>query len=208
MVYADRTISGDVLIPDALWDPHVTQRSDVVVLVDAAPGADLAALKASLSQVAQPYGEPKLQDRQEFLDDQAAQIDQTLGIVYALLVMAIIIAVLSIANTISLSIHERTRELGLLRAVGQQRRQLRSMIRREAVIVSLFGTIGGIGLGTFLSWALLQVIADSEGFGTWKVPAGQFAVILALGALAGVLAAARPARRAAKLPVLTAISAA
>jgi putative ABC transport system permease protein len=206
MVYADRTISGDVLIPVALWAPHVTQRSDIVVLVDAAPGTDITALKASLAQLAQPYGEPKLQDRQEFLDDQAAQIDQTLGIVYALLVMAIIIAVLSIANTISLSIHERTRELGVLRAVGQQRRQLRSMVRWEAVIVSLFGTIGGIGLGTFLSWALLQVIADSEGFGTWKVPTGQFAVILALGALAGVLAAARPARRAAKRPVLTAIS--
>jgi putative ABC transport system permease protein len=120
--------------------------------------------------------------------------------------MAIIIAILSIANTISLSIHERTRELGLLRAVGQQRRQLRSMVRREAVIVSLFGTIGGIAIGTFLSWALVRVVADSEGFGTWDVPAGQFAVILGLGALAGVLAAARPGRRAAKLPVLTAIS--
>jgi putative ABC transport system permease protein len=206
MVYGDRTITGDVMIPTALWAPHVTQRSDMVVLIDAAPGTDLTTLKGSLAQLTQPYGEPKLQDRQEFLDDQAAQIDQSLGIVYALLAMAIIIAVLSIANTISLSIHERTRELGLLRAVGQQRRQLRSMVRGEAVIVSLFGTIGGIGIGTFLSWALVRVVADSEGFGTWKVPTAQFAVILGLGALAGVLAAARPARRAAKLPVLTAVA--
>jgi putative ABC transport system permease protein len=167
MIYADRTLAGDVMMPGALWDSHVSQRSDIVVLVKVADGAERTAVQSSLETLSQRYGEPTVRDRQEFLDAQADQIDQSLGIIYALLVMAIIIAVMSIANTISLSIHERTRELGLLRAVGQQRRQLRSMVRREAVIVSLFGTIGGIGIGTFLSWALVRVFAESEGLGTW-----------------------------------------
>jgi putative ABC transport system permease protein len=206
MVYGDRTISGDVLMARSVWEQHITQRSEIVVLIDVAPDADQASVQSSLEALTHQYGDPTVRDRQEFLDAQAAQIDQSLGVIYALLVMAIIIAVMSIANTISLSIHERTRELGLLRAVGQQRRQLRSMVRREAVIVSLFGTIGGIGIGTFLSWALVRVFAESEGLGTFDVPTGQFAVILGLGALVGVLAAARPARRAARMPVLDAIT--
>jgi putative ABC transport system permease protein len=113
---------------------------------------------------------------------------------------------MGIANTLSLSIHERTRELGLLRAVGQTRRQLRSMVRGEAATVALFGTVGGVGLGVFLGWAMVAALAD-EGFTSFAVPAGPLAVVLALGALVGVVAAVRPARRAARLDVLAAIAA-
>jgi FtsX-like permease family len=107
-----------------------------------------------------------------------------------LLVLAIVIALMGIANTLSLSIHERTRELGLLRAMGQTR----TMVRGEALTVALFGTIGGLGLGLFLAWALVSALAG-EGFGSFAVSKLSLAVVLALGALVGVLAAVRPARR-------------
>jgi putative ABC transport system permease protein len=128
-----------------------------------------------------------------------------LTIVYALLILAIVIALMGITNTLSLSIHERTRELGLLRAVGQTRDQTRAMVRGEALTVALFGTVGGLGLGLFLGWALVSALA-SEGFTSFAVPTGSLAVMVALGALAGVLAAVRPAHRAARSDVLAAIA--
>jgi putative ABC transport system permease protein len=112
---------------------------------------------------------------------------------------------MGIANTLSLSIHERTRELGLLRAVGQTRGQIRAMVWGEAITVSLFGTIGGLGLGLFLAWALVSALAG-EGFGSFAVPRLSLVVMLALGALVGVLAAVRPAHRAARMDVLSAIA--
>ena len=112
---------------------------------------------------------------------------------------------MSIANTLSLSIHERRRELGLLRAVGQTRRQARSMVRWESVIIATFGTVGGIVLGTFLGWGLVE--ASSSGTITvFSVPPFQLAVFLVVGALAGTLAGIRPARRAARLDILAAIA--
>src|SRR5207244_13536797 len=106
----------------------------------------------------------------------------------------------------ALSIHERTRELGLLRAVGQTRGQLRSMVRWEAVILSSFGAVGGLGVGVFLGWALVRAASTSQGLGTFSVPAAQLPVVLVLGAAVGVLAGLRPARRAARLRVLEAIA--
>ena len=93
-----------------------------------------------------------------------------LGLVYGLLGLAILIALLGIANTLSLSLYERTRELGLLRAVGQTRRQLRRTVRWESVIIAVFGTVGGIAVGTFLAWGLMQAIEASEGIGSFVVP--------------------------------------
>ncbi|MET0577283.1 MAG: ABC transporter permease, partial [Ilumatobacteraceae bacterium] len=124
-----------------------------------------------------------------------------------LLAVAIIIAVMGIANTISLAVHERTRELGLLRAVGQSRRQTRTMVRWESVMTAVFGTLGGVGLGTFLGWGMMRALAAQEGFGTFAAPIGSLAVVLVLAALAGVVAAWRPSRRAGKLDILTAIAA-
>jgi putative ABC transport system permease protein len=113
---------------------------------------------------------------------------------------------MGIANTLSLSVHERTRELGLLRAVGQTRRQLRSMVRGESFVLAVFGTLGGLSLGSFLGWAMFQALAAVEEFGVFAIPLGQLGVVLALGGLVGVAAAVRPARRAARLNVLEAIS--
>ena len=134
-------------------------------------------------------------------------VDMMLTIIYALLALAIIIALMGIANTLSLSIHERTRELGLLRAVGETRAQVRSMVRWESVVIATFGAIGGIGLGMFLGWALVQGVgAASGGLGVFALPVGRLAIVLVVGGAAGVLAGLRPARRAARLDVLRAIA--
>ena len=127
--------------------------------------------------------------------------------VYAMLALAVVIALMGIANTLSLSIHERTREFGLLRAIGQTRREVRSTVRWESVIVAIFGTVGGIGLGTFLGWGLMRALAAQEGFGTFALPVTSLTVVLVLAAVAGVVAAWRPAKRAGQLDILDAIAA-
>src|SRR4030095_3217556 len=106
---------------------------------------------------------PDVQTADEYVDAVAGQVDQMLNVVYVLLVLAIVIALMGIANTLSLSIHERTRELGLLRAVGQTRRQMRSMVRGESVLIASFGAVGGLALGVFLGWALVRVVGASAG---------------------------------------------
>ena len=161
--------------------------------------------EAAVQRVADRFGAPDVQTNQEFTQSIAGEIDQLLTVVYVLLVLAIVIALMGIANTLSLSIHERTRELGLLRAVGLTRAQTRAMVRWESVIVALFGTIGGVGLGLFLAWALVSALA-SDGFTSFAVPRLPLALVFALGALVGVLAAVRPAHRAARLNVLSAVA--
>jgi len=206
-IFDNDDLVDEVVLPRAAYAPHAAARSsDVVLLIDLADGVSNADGEAAIQPVADRLGAPDVQDRQEYIDSVAGEVDQMLTIIYVLLAMAIVIALMGIANTLSLSIHERTRELGLLRAVGQSRRQLRSMVRGEALVVALFGTVGGLGLGTFLGWAMVKTIEASEGLGAFAVPAGQLGVVVALGAIVGVAAAARPARRAAKLDVLQAIA--
>jgi putative ABC transport system permease protein len=206
-LYGDRALGGDLLLPAETWAQHTTRTSSFAVLVGLADGVDLEAGRAAVERVAAGYGSPDVLDRDQFIAENAAQIDQILAVVYGLLLLAIVIALLGIAGTLSLSIHERTRELGLLRAVGLDRRQLRRIVRGEAMIVSLLGTVGGVGIGVFVGWGLIRAAAADEGLGTFTVPTGELAVVLLLGALAGVVAAVRPARRAAKLPVLDALTA-
>ena len=205
-VYRGGEIVGEIVMTRADWIPHASRVSDVAVLIDLAEGIDLAAGQAAVHAVADRLAAPDAQTGEEYVDSVAAEVDQMLALVYGLLGLAVLIAVMGIANTLSLSIHERTRELGVLRAVGQTRRQLRSTVRWEAVIVAVFGTIGGLGLGTFLGWGLIEAIAAQEGFGTFSIPIVPLAAILGLAAAAGIVAAVRPARRAAKLDILSAIA--
>jgi putative ABC transport system permease protein len=144
-------------------------------------------------------------DQTEFKARQTAGVDQMLGLIYALLGLAILIAVLGIANTLALSIFERTRELGLLRAVGMTRPQLRSAVRWESVLIALFGTGLGLVIGIAFGSAMVLSLAD-DGFGDVVIPGGQLAVIALLAALCGIAAAILPARRAARLDVLSAIA--
>jgi putative ABC transport system permease protein len=207
-VYDARDLFGDVLISRDTWAPHALQEQDFAVFIDLAPGVAIDEGEAAIQAVADRFQAPDVQTRAEYVEMIAGEVDQMLAVVYALLALAIVIALMGIANTLSLSIHERTRELGLLRAVGQSRRQLRSMVRGESSIVALFGTVGGLGLGCFLGWAFLLAMSDSElgGSPVFAVPVGQLALIVVLGAVVGLVAALRPARRAARLDVLDAIA--
>jgi putative ABC transport system permease protein len=207
-LYDRPEIVGNVLMSRDAWAPHAVQDIDGNVLIALRDGVSVDDGERAIAPIVAGYGNPDVDTRQEFIDANAAGIDMALGIVYVLLALAIFIAVMGIANTLSLSIHERTRELGLLRAVGQDRRGIRSMVRWESVIVAVFGTVGGVALGTFLGWGLMRGIAAGESamLARFALPIGPLVVVLVVGALAGVIAAVRPARRAAKLDVLAALA--
>jgi putative ABC transport system permease protein len=144
-------------------------------------------------------------DQQEFAEERRASIDQFLLIIFALLGLALIIAILGIVNTLALSVIERTREVGLLRAIGLSRKQLRRMIRLESVVISLLGAVLGVAMGVVFGVLITYALRD-EGLEVIRVPVLQLAVFFVLALVIGVLAAVLPARRAARLDVLKAIS--
>jgi len=178
---------------------------DQFLMLNAAPNVPLAGARRAVDEVVEGFPNVKVRDQAELQEEQERQVDQLLGLVTALLALAILIALLGIVNTLALSVIERTRELGLLRAVGLSRRQTRAMVRWESVIIALFGGILGLGVGALFGWALVTAIAD-EGFSELAFPIGRLVVFLVLAGIAGVLAAVGPARRAAKLNVLEAIA--
>jgi putative ABC transport system permease protein len=204
-VYADNSLVGSLVVPRDTWTAHTTQPADRSVLVTTADGVSLDEARRAIEPIAERNG-TDVQDRSEYASAATQGLDMMLAIVYVLLALAIIIALLGISNTLSLAVYERRRELGLLRAVGQTRRQVRSVLRLESVIISAFGTAVGLVLGGFLGWALTSTVWSDDG-GRFALPTVQLAVIAVLGALAGVIAARRPARRAARTPVLEAIAA-
>ena len=153
-----------------------------------------------------PYPNLQVQTRAQFEQAQVASVNQVLGLVYALLALAVLIALIGIVNTLMLSVFERTREIGLLRAVGMKRRQVRSMIRSEAVILAIFGAIIGIIIGTGMGIALVSSLKQ-QGISDTVVPVPSLLIFLLLAALLGLIAASWPARRAARLDVLAAIAA-
>ncbi|MFF4255456.1 ABC transporter permease [Streptomyces sp. NPDC001663] len=206
-VYGQSELAGDYVITRAAWAPHRTQDSDTLVAVSFKDGVSTAAGKTAVEKAAAQYGNPEVQTRDEYAQSSAGGIDMMLTLVYALLALAVLIALLGIANTLTLAIHERTRELGLLRAVGQTRPQLRAMVRWESILVAAFGTVGGLGLGAFLGWVLVKASdGASDSAFAFAVPPVQLLVVALVGLTAGALAGLRPARRAARLDVLRAIA--
>ena len=143
-------------------------------------------------------------DQEEFEKVASGFIDQLLTFVSVMLLLAVLIALLGIVNTLALSVHERTRELGLLRAVGATRGQVRAMVRWESVVISLIGALAGAVLGTGIGVALAQALKD-EGIKAISVPVPQITLYVALAAVAGILAAVGPARSAARVDVLKAV---
>ena len=202
-VYAPNELLGDIVVTDAQWTAHTAQPTNRSVFLTTSPGATLAEARRATTPVAERFG-ADVQDRAEFVDAAGGGFDFLLGIVYVLLLLAIVIALFGIANTLSLAVYERRREIGLLRAVGQTRSQVRAVLRLESLIVATFGTLVGLALGSFLGWALFGAIGERNA--TADLPTAQLAVIVVVGALAGVLAGWRPARRAARVPVLEAIA--
>ncbi|MFD9649180.1 ABC transporter permease [Streptomyces mirabilis] len=206
-VYGRSELAGDYVITRAAWAPHRTQDSDSLVAVTFKNGVGTADGKAAVEKVAARYGNPEVQTRDEYARSSAGGIDMMLTLVYALLALAVLIALLGIANTLTLAIHERTRELGLLRAVGQTRAQLRAMVRWESVLVAAFGTAGGLALGAFLGWVLVEASdGASDSAFAFAIPPVRLVVVALVGVAAGALAGLRPARRAARLDVLRAIA--
>ncbi len=154
--------------------------------------------------IERPYPTVTVENQQQLKDRQAGQIDQLLGLIYVLLGLAVIVALFGIVNTLALSIHERTRELGMLRAVGMSRRQVRQMVRYEAVITALIGALLGTALGVVFAALISRPLAD-EGF-ELAYPIPTLVILLVLAAVFGVIAAIGPARRAARMDVLRALA--
>jgi putative ABC transport system permease protein len=159
----------------------------------------------SVDRAAAAYPTAKVLTTEAFISEQNANIDTILTLMYALLGLAVLIALLGIANTLALSIHERKRELGLLRAVGMTKAQVRSSVRWESVIIAMFGTVLGLVVGTFLGAVMVSVLIKS-GVGSVVIPVESLVVISAIAAAAGVIAALMPARRAARIDILKAVA--
>ncbi|MGL5858570.1 MAG: ABC transporter permease [Angustibacter sp.] len=207
-VYADSQVIGTpVLVPRELYQRSVPAalQTSFAAYVKVAPGGDVEQVRRELIDLVKPQLVISVLDREEFKEATAGQINQILGILYALLALSIVIAALGILNTLALSVFERTREIGLLRAVGLTRRQLRRTIGQEAVLTALFGAVLGTALGLTLGVLLQRVLAD-QGLDALAIPWLQVALTFVLAGLVGLLAALWPAWRASRLDVIRAIT--
>jgi putative ABC transport system permease protein len=205
-IYASNELLNDFVVSLETWEANVAQQFDFLVAISAAEGTDLAELRERLEEVVAPYPNATLRTQEEYSDNLGAQIDAILNLFYGLIGFAVVIAAFGIANTLALSILERTREIGLLRAVGMDTSQLRRSIRWESMTVALFGTVGGIAVGTFFGWIMVLALRDEGGFRHLVLPPVELFAIVVVGVAVGVVSAVVPARRAAKLDVLDAIS--
>jgi putative ABC transport system permease protein len=194
---------GNLTVTNTIAQTQFGEPKDAFGLVGLAGGADEKAVKQQISNVLeQRYPEAEVLTNQEFKDDIAGQVNQLLGLIYALLALAIIVSLFGIVNTLVLSITERTRELGMLRAIGTSRKQVKRVIRWEAVITSLIGAVLGVVMGVVLAVLFTRPLDDF----TLSIPVLSLFILLVLAGIAGVGAAVLPARRAAKLDVLQALA--
>ena len=206
-IYADNQLLGPYLANGNVYRSLVPQRewSDFVALIKAVPGTDLAALRAGLQNATNSYYVVDVNNRDEFKGKLASQVNGLLGLLYGLLGLAIVIAILGIINTLALSVVERRREIGMLRAVGMQRKQVRRTVYLESALIAVFGAVLGLVLG--LSYgSLFTHTLRGQGLNHLSVPVGQAVGFLVLAAVVGVLAALWPGIRAARTRPLEAIA--
>jgi putative ABC transport system permease protein len=196
---------AEAYITNGAWEANFAERFDSSIFVKLAPSVDLEAGRQALTAITESYPGADVLDQNQFAEEAKEQINQFVGLVFALLGLTLLIGFFGILNTLLLSIIERTREIGLLRAVGTTRSQLSNMVTWEAVIVAVFGSVLGIILGIFFGWALISALQrDSEL--VLAIPAGPLALSVVVAAVAGVIAAVYPAWRASRLNVLAAIA--
>jgi putative ABC transport system permease protein len=198
-------VLGQFVFDLTSWSANQPSEIDNQVLVNLVDGVDPGAATTAIEDVVAGYPSARVLDATAFKDQISDQVNGLLVLVFILLSMAFVIALLGIANALSLSVHERTRELGLLRAVGMSRVQLRRMVRWEAAVVAVLGTILGLALGVFFGWAMVRALRD-EGIDRFAVGGWLLLAVVTAAAVAGLLAALRPAYRAARLDVLRAIA--
>ena len=205
-VYRASGLVSGLLVPQSAALPRLEEADAYRAFVALAPGAEEAAVRAGLERAVADRPDLVVQSRSEYLATELRDADRILGVLYALLGLAVVIGVLGVVNTLALSVVERTREIGLLRALGLTRGQLGAVIRTESALIALVGGVLGVG-GGYLLGALLQRVALRTGLLDAAVPVGQLLGALAGLALVGALAASWPARRAARTDVLAAIAA-
>jgi putative ABC transport system permease protein len=198
-------LGGGLVIPNAHLTQDFDARADAFVFLRYERGADPARTRAAIDRaLAVNFPDTRTRDREQVKEQQAGQINQLLYLIYALLALSVIVSLFGIVNTLALSIFERTRELGLLRAVGMSRRQVKRIVRLEAVITSLIGALLGLVLGVIFALAISRPL-EEEGF-RLTFPVGTLLLLVTGAALAGMLASLWPARRAARLDVLRALA--
>ena len=204
-IYSARQMAGDYVLTVAAARQNFPLNLDFQIYVKVAPGVTPAAGRSAVEGVIAHYPNATLMDQAQFKANQSAQVDQMLNLVYGLLALALLIALIGIANTLALSVYERTHELGLLRAVGMTRRQLRATVRAESLVISLLGALEGLVVGTLLGWAMVAALRSS-GITSLSIPFTRLVAVALLAGVAGIAAGAAPGRRAARLDVLRAIS--
>nr|WP_280304753.1 FtsX-like permease family protein [Nocardia neocaledoniensis] len=206
-IYANSPLLGPMVVDPGVYEKLMPQslRTNIFVLVKAEPGTDLAAMRTNLEKATEPFVVVQVQDHEEFKGAQGQQINTLLAILYGLLALAVVIAVLGIINTLALSVVERRREIGMLRAVGTQRSQVRRTIYLESMLIAIFGAIVGLILGIALGVGFLRTLRDL-GIDQITIPWSQLVAVLIASGVVGVLAAVWPGVRAARTPPLAAIA--
>jgi putative ABC transport system permease protein len=202
-IYKTNPLLGSYVTGDGFFLSHFDNPLPIAVLLSSTPGAH--GVFSAMNNALVPYANVSVKTRAQFEANEVSNVNQLLGLIYVLLALAILIALIGIVNTLMLSVFERTHEIGLLRAVGMKRRQVRAMIRSEAVIVGLIGGVVGIVRGTLVGVALAYALRNSN-VTTVSVPVASLIAFVILSALLGLAAASWPARRAANLDVLAAIA--
>ncbi|MEV5492564.1 ABC transporter permease [Streptomyces bobili] len=203
-VYQGNEMIRGIILDNAALAPHQDDPTDMQVMVKTSGGAS-DATKDRLEKALGANPAIKVQSKQDLSDEIAQMFTLMLNMLYGLLAMAVIVAVLGVINTLAMSVFERSQEIGMLRAIGLDRRAVKRMVRLESLVIALFGGVLGIGLGVFFGWAAGELIGTSMPTYELVLPWARMAAFLALAAAVGVLAALWPARRAAGLNVLAAI---
>ncbi|MFI8304052.1 ABC transporter permease [Streptomyces sp. NPDC085927] len=205
-VYEGNEMFSGILLDTAALTPHQRDPVDMQVMVKTSGGASDAA-KDRLVEALGTNPAVKVQDKKDISNELASMFTLMLNMVYGLLAMAVLVAVLGVINTLAMSVFERSQEIGMLRAIGLDRKGIKRMVRLESLVISLFGGVLGIGLGVFFGWAAGQLVGSRMATYELILPWGRMAVFLLLAGVVGVLAALWPARRAARLNMLQAIKA-
>jgi putative ABC transport system permease protein len=203
-VYEGNDMLSGILLDSTVLTPHQTDPADMRVMVKTADGAT-DAVKDRLEKALGSNPAVKVQDKKDVSNEIAQMFTLMLNMVYGLLAMAVIVAVLGVINTLAMSVFERSQEIGMLRAIGLDRKGTKRMVRLESLVISLFGGVLGIGLGVFFGWAAGELLGTKMTTYELVLPWARLSLFLLLAATVGVLAALWPARRAARLNMLTAI---
>ncbi len=202
-IYGAELFNTNVMIAQDTYEANFTNRLERMEMLNVADGFDPVEARPTIEAVVAGFPNVEMNDAEEYVDKVAGQIDALLNVLTALLAMAIVIALLGITNTLALSIMERQREIGLLRAVGMTRRQVRRMIRWEAILIAVFGAIIGVVVGVGLGIAVVQAIGEGLRL---TLPLSNLAIYVVAAAVGGVLASILPGRRGSRLDVLEAIA--